>query len=280
MLKIAFIADIHHGPVSNTKQGPAALSLLEAFLASEEVKHADLVVDLGDRISDVDLDTDLEHLEQVAGWFRQLEIPRVHLLGNHDLEHLTPEQNAERLGAPTTHQVLELKGFRVVVWQALPHLKPHGFNLQQEDLDWLQNTLGASDLPTIVCTHVPLDQGNSTGNFYFEHNPEVALNSNGHLAREILTRHGHVVLCVAGHQHWNRVHTVDGVQFLTLQSLTETFTTGAQPAGSWAGLQVDRDLQWTVQGLDPFACTLPLRGVGTRWARLPRFVREPGVVLG
>jgi 3',5'-cyclic-AMP phosphodiesterase len=72
-------------------------------------------------------------------------------------------------------------------------------------------------------------------------------------------------LALAGHVHWNTLTTIDGTPHLTLQSLTEAFTTG-QASACTAVLEIDRDvLRWTVSGQDPFAAQLPWRTSKARW---------------
>ena len=59
-LRIAIVADIHHGAPSHTKRGDAALDLMADFAAWANSEAPHLVLDLGDRISDIDEETDLQ----------------------------------------------------------------------------------------------------------------------------------------------------------------------------------------------------------------------------
>ena len=65
-LRIAIIADIHHGEDHFTKMGSTALPLLAEFRRFVADARPDLVVDVGDRISDRDHDTDLRLEREVA----------------------------------------------------------------------------------------------------------------------------------------------------------------------------------------------------------------------
>ena len=85
--------------------------------------------------------------------------------------------------------------------------------------------LAATSLPSIVFMHVPLDGSDMTGNYYFEANPDLSRYTDTSRIREVLRDAGNVVLCVAGHVRWNKLNTVDGIPYLSLQSLTESFTT-------------------------------------------------------
>jgi hypothetical protein len=67
---------------------------------------------------------------------------------------------------------------------------------------------------------------------------------------------------------------LDGIAHLTLQSLTETFTTFPEPAVSWALLELDDAIAWQVFGRDPFQTRLPAHA--PRWVTpLPRFADMP-----
>ena len=58
-LRLAIVADIHHGEDHYTKKGSAALPLMGEFARFVRDARPDAVIDLGDRISDVSRDTDL-----------------------------------------------------------------------------------------------------------------------------------------------------------------------------------------------------------------------------
>src|SRR5437773_7812602 len=65
-LRIGLITDIHHGPDVDVRLGSAAPELLEKFTRRMRNDfHPDLIVDLGDRINDTDLDADKRRLGDV-----------------------------------------------------------------------------------------------------------------------------------------------------------------------------------------------------------------------
>jgi hypothetical protein len=67
--------------------------------------------------------------------------------------------------------------------------------------------------------------------------------------------------------HWNTLTVVDGTPHITLQSLTEAFTTG-EASGCTAVLEIDGEaLRWTVSGHDPFTMSLPWRNSKPQWAQ-------------
>lgn len=272
-LKLAVVTDIHHGRASLTKMGPAALGLLDRFVGFANDWGADMVVDLGDRITDRDNATDRALTADVAAVFQRVSAPRRHLLGNHDLEFMTAAEGEELLGVPLSSESFDLNGFHLVFWQADAHVdKQRGFSLPQTDLDWLAADLAATSLPSIVFTHVPLDGAAMTGNYWFEANRRYATYAETAAIRRVITGSGKVVLCLAGHVHWNKANVVDGIPYLSLQSLTESYTTAPEPAAAWSTVEVGDGIHWCCHGADPMEMRLPLRPPGRRWTPpLPPF---------
>jgi hypothetical protein len=78
---------------------------------------------------------------------------------------------------------------------------------------------------------------------------------------------GRAAVWLSGHVHWTTVTTVQGIHHVTLHSLSETFTTSPQVAGSYGLLEVaDGQLEFTVFGREPMSVRLPFRRSGDqRW---------------
>lgn len=265
-LKLAVVTDIHHGPTRFTKMGALALPLLEGVRDRVCELDVDLVVDLGDRISNVDHDTDLGLVRDVMSVFEGVDVRHEHLLGNHDLHYLSRQENEDILGRPLGSHSFDLKGWHLVFWQLdLSHGYAHNPTPSDSELEWLRRDLAASGMPSIVFTHIPLNDGAMVGNFYFQNH--VASSSLQHTAkaREIIEAAGNVVMCVAGHVHWNDSSTIDGIRYLTLQSLTESYTTQAEASGAWAEINIGEQVQWRAHGGDPMVYEAPVRGLNMHW---------------
>ena len=157
-VRLALVTDIHHGTSKMTKKGEMALTLLHEFVEHANTTRPDIVVDLGDRISDIDLETDRRLEAEVAEVFAGLDVPRLHMLGNHDMDHLDAAANAELLSTGTAHAIVELDTVRLIQWQADVSIDQQtGMTATDADLDWLRSALGSDDRTTVVLTHVPLD---------------------------------------------------------------------------------------------------------------------------
>jgi hypothetical protein len=271
-LNLALVADIHHGAVLGTKVGRAALPLLRDFETWANGLNLDLVVELGDRINNLDLDQDARLTTEVAAALGRISAPRAHLLGNHDNHDLSRPAAESAMQVRFDSWSTDLKGYHLVFWNADTCVKGKAaFDFAQSDLDWLERDLALTELPTIVFTHLPLDEGSMLGNYYFErYFAGYAHYARSALARDVIERSAKVILCVSGHTHWNARNTIDGIHYVTIHSLTESFTTWPHPTGAWGLLRVSEHIEIEVFGRDPAWYRLPIRKPGVHWASLSR----------
>ena len=277
-LKIALIADIHHGMDQGTKLGSAALDLLRPSVDWVNATGPDLVVELGDRINDLDKDADLQWTRDVAHAFTAVQRPCVHILGNHDAYQLSRLESEDVMQTTFASHSQDVQGYHLVFWNSTVQMAPDvSFHLAPDDLRWLEADLAATDLPTIIFSHLPLDNGSMLGNFYFEKvAPQGAHYRDGAAARDIIERSGKVMACLAGHTHWNARNTIDGVHYITIHSLTESFTTHPYPTGAFGILAIDEHLTVEVFGRDPALHRLPIKPLGYHWQNLHRdFAPKP-----
>lgn len=274
--RIAIVADIHHGAPSLTKRGDTALDLMAEFARFTNSVRPDLVIDLGDRISDIDHDRDLELEQEVAETFRAIEAPIFHINGNHDRDHLSVAENEEILGQPLDHQVVDIGDWRLVLWRADTRIRrggeQPGFQLAEADLLWLSRTVRNADRPLLIAGHVPISGHSQIGNYYFENNPGSSTYPQADRARAMLAQARHPVVCIAGHVHWNTITPIDGTVHLTQQSLTESFTTNGEPSGAMGLIELGETVDWRVMGRDP--ARFSFRPGTDRWTPpVPPFAR-------
>ena len=263
-LRLAIVTDIHHGPSRFGKCGEAAAPLMKDFARFVQQHGASHVIDLGDRITDCDEETDLRLSADVKAMFDAVDVPHWHVNGNHDREHLSVAQNEATLGQSLAHEVIDLQGWRIILWRAETRLvntpTRRGFELPETDLTWLAHQLQKADRPVLLCSHVPLSEHSQIGNYYLEHNAQLGSYPQAARVRAALGQARVPVVCIAGHVHWNTVTQINGIFHLTQQSLTESFTTCGEPAAAMGILELGTDqVSWEVFGNDPFYCRLPVK---------------------
>jgi hypothetical protein len=267
--RIAVIGDVHHGPPIATKRSERAVSLLEGAVRAIEAEKPDLVLDMGDRINDMDPQTDRRLLREVADVFRGLSAPRIHLLGNHDMCFMDRAANEEALETGVANHVRDLGSWRLVVFQPTVEIRrPGGFApIDQADLDWLAATLSASDQPAMIVSHVPVSGHPMTSNYYFDGRHEFSTYPNRDAVLKLLDETVAPVAWLSGHVHWNTFIRIAGVPHITMQSLSESFTTGGEAAGTWGTLTLSGDgIELSLRGNDPFELKLPVPRRGPkRW---------------
>lgn len=264
--RIAIVTDIHHGPAFQTKRSDSALDLLDGFVSRLGEIAPDLVVDLGDRINDVDLETDRILMREVADRFKRIRGKREHLPGNHDVRFLSIAENETLFDAPMTSRSLDINGWHLVFWcPDMRYSTGTGFAEDPGALTWLERDLADNPGPSVIFCHVPQFAGALRGNFWFQNNPWAAALPYAEVALNILTGHPGVTMTVGGHLHWARLQTLGGIHHVTLPSLIEGFFTGGPAAGAWTEIELGESITVTVRGREPWRWELPLRPSGRSW---------------
>lgn len=259
-MRIALISDEHLGPPAKfgaklRKLSQQAETLCRDFvIRMNQVEKPDLVINLGDVIEDESLALDEQRYRRFQHILAQLNCDVLHVAGNHDSVHLTDEHllalwgNQERLYYSRDYQ-----GFHLVVLRSI-EVRGKTVHIPTAQLEWLETDLAATRLPTLVFVHHPLADMDVTGNRWFERAPQICLVSNRSQVRAILKKSGKVRAVFNGHAHWNHLDIVDGIPFVTLQSLIENIDDDApgRPAAAHAIVDVSpaRTLV-TVAGLEP-----------------------------
>ena len=112
-LKLVVVTDVHNGRNSLAKRGSETLARMDEVVDFVNKEHPDLIIDLGDRITDTDRDTDLVSLASLAEKFRALSVPTKHLLGNHDVVPMDSTDNAKCLGQEMRSSSIDLNGWHL-----------------------------------------------------------------------------------------------------------------------------------------------------------------------
>ena len=241
-LRIGVITDIHYGLDAGAKLGSKAPQLMEAFRKAAAKYKPNFIVDMGDRVSSRNPESDRHHMESLMQHFNRLAIPTYHVAGNHDIHHLSREENLRITGKSAESYSFDQDGYHFVIWN--PYVTREGMDLRVRgsDMDWLKDDLAKNPNPTIVFSHAPLyDEKNPETNPYSKitirfHHAEAAR------IRKIMEESGNVRLCMNGHLHRNHHEEINGIHYIAQQSLVQTYKKQYRvPARAWSWVEIDDD---------------------------------------
>lgn len=242
-LVLALVTDLHFGPQASfggklrklTGEAPA---LARAFVArmNEEVRP-DIVVNLGDDIEDEGPEADRARYASCVEVLRGAKAELFHVAGNHDLVHLRGEDLLaawERPEIERLHYSFDRGGYHFTVLHTRER-KDVDVTVGEEQIRWLAADLAAARLPTVILMHHSAADQDLRGNRWFEGSPHICLVEERRALRALFRRHG-VRAVFNGHLHWNHLDVIDGIPYVTLQSLIENLDEDApgRPAAAHA----------------------------------------------
>jgi 3',5'-cyclic-AMP phosphodiesterase len=253
-LTLGFVSDIHVGPAALfegklRKLSATSLALLAEVVERMNAQGPDVLVNLGDDIEDESAALDVQRLTAVMREFSLFRGEVLHVAGNHDTVHVDANTLAQlwRLsGARSTPEQAPLyyavhrKGFHLVVMHTHERKDERVF-IDEAQFDWFVAELASSSEPKVVIMHHSAADQVLRGNRWFEKAPHLCLVAERKRIREILKAHD-VRLVVNGHLHWNHLAVIDGVPYLTVQSLVENLDEDApgRPARGHALVTLSR----------------------------------------
>lgn len=240
MLRFACITDTHYGFDSGNKKGSRAPRLVPRFVKAANKNRVDFAVDLGDRVIHKNPEQDRYYLRGLREHFNALAVPYEPVMGNHDEWGMSRAENADILGADVNSRSKDIQGYHIIFWS--PNvLGQNGFvDVRDEDLEWLRADLAATDKPTILLHHIPIDCQDAAEARMANH-PFFTFYARSHKIRQILEESGKVKLSICGHRHRNRIHEINGITYITQQSLTQKMARHSAPYGAFAIYEVDDD---------------------------------------
>ncbi|MCW2766792.1 MAG: hypothetical protein JWO11_2751 [Nocardioides sp.] len=218
MFTIAHVSDLHLGDPHDSR---ARAERVVAHVCSLDPAPDVLLVtgDVADHGAPEEYAAALEVLDPWTG-------PLLVGTGNHDVRGPFAEV---LLGEPRQgplNQSLEVGGFRFLMLDSLVPARDgrridHG-ELEAETLAWLDDRLGASNLPTFVCFHHPaVPIGIAAAD-------ENGLRNADEL-RVVLGRHPHHAATLVGHNHTACATTYAGKPMLIGGGVVSTITLDAEP---------------------------------------------------
>lgn len=230
--RFGVITDIHHTnkPDTTERKYSAALVKAKYFVKTMNRERVDFVIELGDLVDTLVDDKDpLQNLSDIESVFTSFKGPQYHVLGNHEFDNVRREDLLPRLrntGIPqgATYYSFDYNGIHCIVLDAdYTVAEPHRpFDLQeanntfwswqdawipQDELDWLEDDLADSNLPTVVFAH----------QLFHRDNTEDHTIKNADVVRGILESDGQVLAVFSGHDHRGEIAFRNGIHYLVLE---------------------------------------------------------------
>ncbi len=233
-VRIALITDVHAHDTNSPNEHKVMVNWAErvtAFVNAANDWPADTVVSLGDYVNGAFvMGAELGDAARIPGILDEavaaltaFDGPIHYVVGNHDVYNLSKDQILASTGAESTYYSFDLGGFHFVILDAQFDKNENDYGhiawmvqglIPTIEMDWLQADLAASNLPTVVFVHQPLDS-------------DFALLAGGppifnHLAvRDVLTADGDVIAVFSGHDHDGNYSEIDGIHYVTFVAMVD-----------------------------------------------------------
>ncbi|MCS6899415.1 MAG: metallophosphoesterase [Myxococcales bacterium] len=259
MNRLAFVTDMHFGPLAYfegklRKMSHEAPVLLRRVIDRLRQDPPDLLVNLGDDIEDEGREQDLARYGACQEILRSAGCPLVNVAGNHDTINLDGRDLNKIWGREgPLYYSLELGNLHLVVLHTVEH-KDVDIRIDDEQLAWLREDLAHTRRDTVVLMHHSASEQDLSDTRWFHTAPHLALVQERSALRWILRQSGVVRAVFNGHLHRNHLDVIDGIPYITVQSLIENLEDDApgRPAASYATALLDeRRLVVRVHGNDP-----------------------------
>jgi hypothetical protein len=266
-MKFAIINDMHIGPADSgfykgvqRKLIDESERLVKRFVEEMNAKELpEFVVNLGDSIEDInDRSVDIESFKKAMSLLSPLQMPTYTLIGNHDVRTLTQDEIAQMLGYEHMYQSFDHGGYHFVTLSfemTGNHTKDVAdiaAEVPKQQLQWLEDDLSKTNLPAVVFIHYGLAEDDMVGNFWFEGAPAHAFIGNREEVRKLIEDSGKVKAVFNSHQHWNRMHTHNGIPYFTVTALVENFNNDGIASEAYTIVDLDEDkVMVDVRGNDP-----------------------------
>lgn len=229
-LKFAVISDLHHG------FAPDAMARASAFIQAVKArKDLDCVLQLGDFCySDAGS-------QELLDKFKEVKLPIIHVLGNHDMDRCTKERAMATIGMRSRFDKFEFGDFTFVVLdlnnikrngEVIPYANGNYFtdnailnSIDPEQKEWLRSKLATSKKPVILLSHQPLGFAEQGKPLPPEQQEVIDL------IKEVKALKGKspVALSMFGHLHVDRLEYVDEIPFYCVNSASYFWSEGMCP---------------------------------------------------
>jgi 3',5'-cyclic AMP phosphodiesterase CpdA len=261
LVRLGVVTDVHAHDTNSPGEDKVMANYAErltAFVDAMNGAGVDAIAQLGDLVNGaIVYGAEIGDVGRIGGILAQagqlldrFDGPLYHVPGNHDFYNLSLDEYLDTLNLDKAEYSFDLGAFHFVVLDA--EHNPDGTHydnvymrvkgaIPPEDLDWLRGDLAATNLPTIVLIHQPLDADyeDLAGGPPVDNHLEV---------RDVLSASGKVVAVFQGHDHENRYQEIDGIHYVTFAAMVDHL----EPSPP----------TWAVVTLDSEARTIVIEGEG------------------
>jgi 3',5'-cyclic AMP phosphodiesterase CpdA len=264
---LGIVTDLHFGPEARYEGKLRKLTHHAAALTRDFVRkmndevRPDLVVNLGDDIEDESRAKDLERYGECQSILRTANAPLVNVAGNHDIIHMNRDDLArfwQRSGP--LHYSLDHQGWHLVVLHTIEKTGTE-IHVPSTQLAWLEADLAAATAPVLVFMHHSASEQDLSDSRWFAGRAEAALVVERRELRRIFGASGKVKAVFNGHVHRNHLDVIEGIPYVTVQSLIENLDDDApgRPAAAHAVVRLSEErIVVRVGGNDPAAYQIEL----------------------
>jgi 3',5'-cyclic AMP phosphodiesterase CpdA len=259
-ITLGIVTDLHFGPEAWHEGKLRKLTHLGPGLAADFVRrmneevHPDIVINLGDDIEDESREQDLARYGECQSILRRCAAPVVNVAGNHDLIHLNRE-DLNRFWQRTgpLYYSFDTAGWHLVVLHTIER-KNVDVRLPDTQLEWLRADLRAGTEPVIVLMHHSASEQSLDDSRWWPGRSHLALVKERAELRRVLAGSGRVRAVYNGHLHWNHLDVIDGIAYVTVQSLIENVDEDVPgtPAAAHAVVRLEEHrMVVRIRGADP-----------------------------
>jgi predicted phosphodiesterase len=230
MLRFGIVTDAHYAirPANGSRHYAESLDKMTECVALMNEQKVDFLIELGDfkdQIKPAVEKNILKFLQQIESVFGQFKGARYHVLGNHDVDHISKKQFLDRIentgiGKERSYYSFNTKGVHFVVLDADYTANGTNYNrgnfswkdtnIPAHEIEWLKADLAIASDPVVVFVHQLLDDPSK---------PHCIKNANE--VRQILEASGKVLAVFQGHNHKGGYSLIKGIHYYTLKALVE-----------------------------------------------------------
>ena len=239
-MRFAIFTDVHCGPNMDTRWGENAPKMLEKAVEILKTLDVQFVVDLGDRINDVDLEYDRKSVAAIRDAYAKLGRPVYFIYGNHDTVNLSKDEYGKMVGKSGPYESVEVGDYRLLLLDSVdPVYDRVGGTYSKAQVQWIKEAIASSDKEILIFSHHPIAEYDIESHWYFGKNPHHAFVQN---RADVLPLVNEKVRAMfSGHLHWIRKVTTGKTVHFTVPSFVDVFLTGSMPPGFFTVVDISSD---------------------------------------